>query len=68
MKNNGNTISGLSLTLVLVYGLSYQRGRCPYCHGVLILDTMLALKHFLNIQRMKLHFRVFMDKSFRGTS
>ena len=55
MKNIDNTISCLSFTNVLVYGLYYQRGKFPYCHDVLIFDTMLALKHFLYIQRIKLH-------------
>ena len=33
-----------------------MRGRCPYHYDVLILDTMLALKHAFYIQILKLYF------------
>ena len=32
-----------------------MRGRCPYHHDVLILDTMLALKHARYFQRIELN-------------
>ena len=58
-KNNGNTIIGLFFTYVLLYALYYVRGKCPYHHDVLILDTMLALKHAFYIQILKLYFSLF---------
>ena len=33
-----------------------MRGRCPYHHDILIVDTMLALKHAFYIQILKLYF------------
>ena len=37
----------------------YVRGRCPYHHDVLILDTMLALKHARYFQRTEDTFNLF---------
>ena len=37
-----------------------MRGRCPYHHGVLIFDIMLALNHIRYFQMIKLYFRILM--------
>ena len=59
MKNDANTTSGLSFMKVKLQALCYLGGKCPYYHDVLLSDTLLAVKHFLHIQRIKPRFRLF---------